>query len=164
MIGAVAGTSRMELAWVCSSPDSWWRRFNVDNASLKSERFLNGPVFPDLLREIHQFCLYRKYCFRHVMKEILVRKFVHLDTDLFSSIMFELRCTKIRIVPFSNYGQHSVLFVLCFPTSVAMRSSLLNHVVWNWEVPCILNDASVGCTFFQEMPACAIDDALTPVW
>ena len=45
----------------CCSPDSWCRRFNVDNASLKSERFLNGPVFPDLLREIHQLCLYRKY-------------------------------------------------------------------------------------------------------
>ena len=45
----------------CRSPDSWCRRFNVDNTSLKSERFLNGQVFPDLLREIHQFCLYRKY-------------------------------------------------------------------------------------------------------
>ena len=30
-------------------------RGSVDNAWLKSERFLSGPVFPDLLREIHQF-------------------------------------------------------------------------------------------------------------
>ena len=45
----------------CRSPDSWCRRSNVNNASLKSERFLNGPVFPDLSREIHQFCLFRKY-------------------------------------------------------------------------------------------------------
>ena len=45
----------------CRSPDSWCKRFNVDNASLKSERFLHGPVSPDLLREIHHFCLYRKY-------------------------------------------------------------------------------------------------------
>ena len=52
-----------------------------------------------------------------------------------------------------------------FPISVAMRSSLLNHVIWNREkVQCLLDDASVGCTFFQEMPACAIDDAFTPVW
>ena len=32
-----------------------------------------------------------------MMREILVRKLVHLDTDLFSSIMFELRCTKFGI-------------------------------------------------------------------
>ena len=50
MMGAVPNTS----------PDSWCKRFNVDNASLKSDRFLNGPMFPDLLREIHQFCLCRK--------------------------------------------------------------------------------------------------------
>ena len=43
------------------SPDSWCKRFNVDNASLKSERFLNGPVFPDLLREMNRFCVHRKY-------------------------------------------------------------------------------------------------------
>ena len=41
----------------CCSPDSWWRRLNVVNASLKSERSLTGPIFPDLLREIHQFCI-----------------------------------------------------------------------------------------------------------
>ena len=35
----------------CCSPDSWCKRFNVVNASLKSERFLTGPVFPELLRE-----------------------------------------------------------------------------------------------------------------
>ena len=44
----------------CSSPDSWWRRCNLVNASLKSERSLIGPIFPDLLREIHQFFMYRK--------------------------------------------------------------------------------------------------------
>ena len=48
------------------SPDSWCKRFNVDNASLKSERSLIGPVFPDLLREIQKFCLYRK-CSASVM-------------------------------------------------------------------------------------------------
>ena len=59
-----------------------------------------------------------------------------------------------------------ILFLLwSFPMSVAMRSSLLNYVNWNWEkVECILDDASVGCNCFQEMPACAIDDAFAPVW
>ena len=52
-----------------------------------------------------------------------------------------------------------------FPTSVAMRSSLLNDMILNWEkVQCFLDDASIGFTFFQEMPACAIDDAFAPVW
>ena len=46
-----------------------------------------------------------------------------------------------------------------------MRSSLLNDIILNWEkVQCTLNGASVGFTFFQEMPAGAIDDAFTPVW
>ena len=45
----------------CRSPDSWCRRFSVVNASLKSERSLIGPIVPDLLREIHQFFLHRKY-------------------------------------------------------------------------------------------------------
>ena len=46
-----------------------------------------------------------------------------------------------------------------------MRSSLLYYVLWNWKkVQCVFNDASVGRNFFQEMPACAMDDAFTPVW
>ena len=45
----------------CRSPDSWCRRFNAVNASLKSERSFNGPDLPELLREIHQFFLHRKY-------------------------------------------------------------------------------------------------------
>ena len=45
----------------CRSPDSWWTRLNMVNASLKSERSLTGPIFPDLLREIHHFFLSREY-------------------------------------------------------------------------------------------------------
>ena len=59
MTVAVPGTSSSGLSG--RSPDSWCKRFNVDNAWLKSERFLNGPDVLELLREIHQFCLYRKY-------------------------------------------------------------------------------------------------------
>ena len=129
----------------CRSPDSWCRRFNVDNASLKSERFLNGPVFPDLLRKIHQFCLYRKSSdFCHVVREILVRKSVNFDTNFFISIMFELGCTEVRIVQkaivdplktpleeslFQIMGLMIISLLWSFSISVAMRSCLLNHVV-----------------------------------
>ena len=61
MAGAIAGISWMKLAWVGSSPGSWWRRFNVGQRTVEVRRFLTGPIFPDLLREIHQFFLYREY-------------------------------------------------------------------------------------------------------
>ena len=45
-----------------------------------------------------------------------------------------------------------------------MRSAVLNDIIWNCEkVQCTLNGSSVGFTFFQEMPASAIDDALAPI-
>ena len=71
----------------------------MDNASLKSERFFNGPDALELLREIHQFLLYRKYsaCVKRWLKSSCSSS-PPLDTDLFISIMFELRCTKFRIV------------------------------------------------------------------
>ena len=113
-------------------------------------------------------------------RNILVRKFVPFKTNFFISIMFEHGFTKIRISqeaivdPFKMLLDASLFQIMglmifflfwSFPISVAMRSSLLNHVVWNWEkVQCILDDASVDCTFFQEMPANAIDDAFAPVW
>ena len=54
-----------------------------------------------------------------------------------------------------------ILSLFCsFPIAMAMMSSLLNDIILNWEkVQCTLNGASVGFTFFQEMPAGAIDDA-----
>ena len=113
------------------------------------------------------------------MREILVCKIVHFDTNFFISIMFELGCTKFTIFqkaivePFEMLLDASrfqimglmILFLFwSFPISVATRSSHVNHVVWNWEkVQCILGDASIGFTFFQEMPASAIDTAFTPV-
>ena len=59
-----------------------------------------------------------------------------------------------------------ILFLFwSFPISVAMKSSLLDYVFWNWKkVQCVYNETSIGHYFFQEMPACAIDDAFTPVW
>ena len=80
------------------------------------------------------------------MGEILVRKVVHFDTDLFISIMFKLGCTKFGIDQkaivdplttlldaslFQIMGLTIFFFLWSFPISVAMRSSFLNHVVWN---------------------------------
>ena len=112
-----------------------------------------------------------------MMSEIFLRKLIHLDTDLFISIMFELRCTKFGIVhktmvdplkmpldeSLSQIMDNIMLSLWCsFPISVAMRSSS-RSLELREKVQCLLDDASVGCTFFQEMPASAIDDALTPV-
>ena len=73
------------------------------------------------------------------MGEIFLRKLVHLDTDLFSSIMLELRYTKFRIVQkvivdplktsldasLSQIMGNMIVSLFCsFPTSMAMRSSL----------------------------------------
>ena len=117
-------------------------------------------------------------CLRHVMREIFVRKIVHFDTNFFISIMFELGCTKLRIFQeaivdpfemlldaplFQIMGLMIFFLFWSFPISVAMRSSLLNYVLWNSEkVQCIFNETSMGRNFFQEVPACAIDDAFTP--
>ena len=49
-----------------------------------------------------------------------------------------------------------------FPTSLAVRSSLLDDVIWNCKkVQCVFNETSICHCFFEEMPACAINDALT---
>ena len=86
------------------------------------------------------------FCLRHMMSEIFLRKLIHLDTDLFILIMFELRCTKFKIVHktmvdllkmpfdasfFSNYCNKRVSLFCSFPISVAMRSSLLNDIILN---------------------------------
>ena len=109
------------------------------------------------------------------MREILVDKVVHFDTNSFISIMFEHGCTKFRtsqkaiVDPLKTPLDASLSQIMgnmmfslfwSFPISVAMRSSLLTDIILNWEkVQCVLDDASISFTFFQEMPACAIDDA-----
>ena len=55
---AISGFARKESVRVALPPDSPRRRRNFVEASLKSERFLTGPIVPDLLREIHNsFCI-----------------------------------------------------------------------------------------------------------
>ena len=76
--------------------------------------------------------------------EIFLRDLVHLDTDFFSAIMFELRFTKFRIFqeaivnPFKMpldaslsqiMGNMMVSLFFSLPISMAMRSSLLNDIV-----------------------------------
>ena len=113
-------------------------------------------------------------CLRHMIGEIFLRKFVHLDTDFFSSIMFEFRIFQETILnPFKTpldaslsqiLGNMIVSLFFSLPISMAVRSSFLNDIILNLEkVQCTLNGTSTGFTLFQEMPASAVDDALTPV-
>ena len=111
--------------------------------------------------------------------EIFLRDLVHLDTDFFSSIYFELIFTKCRIFleaivhPFITsldaslsqiMGNMMVSLFFSLPKSMAIRLSLLNDMILNREkVQCTVNCASTAFTFFQEMPASAIFDAFTPV-
>ena len=79
---------------------------------------------------------------RHSIGEIFLRVLVHLDTDFFSSINFELRFTKYGIFqetivnPFKIYLDASLsqimgnmVVFLFFSLSISMRSSLLNDVI-----------------------------------
>ena len=111
--------------------------------------------------------------------EIFLRDLVHLDTDFFSSIMFELRFTKSFIFQESVVNplkssflasSHQIVsnkmisLFFSLPMAIAMRSSLLNDIKMNREkVQCPSDGASAGCTFSQEMPASTINDAFIPV-
>ena len=61
-------------------------------------------------------------------------------------------------------GNMMVFLFFSLPKSMAMRSSLLDDIILNWEkIQCPLKDTSAGFTFFQEMPTNAVNDALIPV-
>ena len=97
MIGASINTSRMALVVVLQflgvDGVMWTPRIvEVRTISHRSRSSRIIERDPPILFVSNVFCL------RHMMGEIFLRVFVHLDTDLFSSIMFELRCTKFRIV------------------------------------------------------------------
>ena len=72
-----------------------------------------------------------------MMSEIFLRKLIHLDTDLFISIMF---VHKTMVDPLKIPLDASLSQIMCnkmvslfcsFPISVAMRSSLLNDIILN---------------------------------
>ena len=69
------------------------------NASLKSERSLTGPVFSRIIeRDPPVLSVSKVTCLRHMIGEIFLRDLVHLDTDFFSSIMFELIPSKCLLM------------------------------------------------------------------
>ena len=164
----------------CLSPDSWCRRLNVVNASLKSERSLTGPVFPDSLRKIHQFFLYRKYssCVIRQVKSFCASLSIWIQTSSVRS------CSSWDSRNMGSFKKRSwihskflltdlflkflaIWWSLCslvFPQRWPWCRPFLNDIILNWKkVQCTLNGASAGFTFFQEVPASAINDALISV-
>ena len=122
----------MGSSW--SPPASWCKRFNVDNARLKSERFLAGWVsLPDLLRVIHQFScsgsiLFLTYdrCDLVVQERPMRDKLLHLDSFRpFARGKHDLArtdhgflCSPSFCTSFSSYGPDDIL-------------CLLDDVFWN---------------------------------
>ena len=115
----------MGSSW--SPPASWCKRFNVDDPFLKSERSLTGWVsFPDLLREIHQFCCSESIllltfgrCDLHLQERPMHDKLLHLDCfqsfahgkhDL-ARIGHGFLCGPSLCISFSSYWPDNIL---CF--------------------------------------------------
>ena len=112
MMGAIAGISRMEL----------------DRVIVEVRTISHRSDFSRLIERDPPILSVSKVLFlRPSIGEIFLRVLVHLDTDFFSSINFELRFTKYGIFqetivnPFkipldaslsSHYGQYDGLFVL----------------------------------------------------
>ena len=155
----------------CRSPDSWCRKCNVVNASLKSERSLNGPAFPELLREIHQFFLYWKYsaCLKWWPKSFCASSSIQVQTaSVRSCSSWDARNSrspkKRSWIPFKMplhaslsqiMGSFKVSLFFGLPISMATKSSFLNDIILNRKkFQCTLNGAYAGFTFFQEMPKC----------
>ena len=138
---------------------------NVDTVRWNQNDFLMA-VFPELLREIHQFCLYRKYsaCVKKWEKSFCASSTILIQNSSSRSCSgWDARYSgyfnKRSWIPLKCFMMHLffklwawwTLSFLEFPISVTTRSSLLNHVVRNREkVRCILDDPSTGFTFFQE--------------
>ena len=58
MMISMFGTSSKASVWLAVLPTFGLNGLNVDDAWLKSERFLTSwKLFPGLQMEIHQFCL-----------------------------------------------------------------------------------------------------------
>ena len=151
---------------------TWCKRFNVD------QRFVE-------IRTISQWSSVSRLIERGppilFVENILIPSFNERNPCLqdhpfwynfFISIMFEHVCTKFRtfqkaiVDPFEMLLDTSLfqimglmIFFVDFSHVWTMKSSVLNHVlgikVWffmQWRL-----------AWLQEMPACAIDDALTPI-
>ena len=179
MMSAIAGISRMELAWVVllqilgEDGICGQRTVEVRTISQRSDFF---QIYWE--RSTHSFCIestllasfdrwnlsahprpsgYRPLQFNHVRVEIQdIRDLSRNDGE---SLQNSSLC-----ISFSIYGHMMVSLFFSLPKSVAMMSSLLQDIILNSEkVQCPLNAASAGFTFFQEMPASATKDALIPI-
>ena len=74
----------------CCPPDSWCKRFDVDNAWLKSERFLNGPSVSRLIeRDPPILPVVKSIRILHSIGVILFCKNVRCTTNIFISIVFD---------------------------------------------------------------------------
>ena len=119
MIGAIAGISRMELPWVVVL-----QILGEDGLMWSAHRWSQNDLSPvrffQTYWERSTNSVSKILWFCHVMREILTARQKPANSYY---------CLRSRVFPY-----------LC-----AMRSSLLNYVLWNWEkVQCILDDASVG--------------------
>ena len=65
---------------------------------------------------------------------------------------------------FSNNGQEIFFLFWSVPISVAMKLSLLNHVVWNWEKWSYVCWMTPRFAALPRDPHVQSDDAFTPVW
>ena len=160
MVGASIDTSRMALAWVVVL-----QILGVDGLMLTTLRWSRR-----IERDPPILFVSKIFWLRHVMGEILVRKLVHfwyrpLHLDHVRAGMHEIRNRSesdrgsldnpSRCISFSNYGLDDLLSFVEISDISGHEVVPSKYVVWNWD-KVILDDASVGFTFFQEMPAGAV--------
>ena len=147
-------------------------------AKLKSERFLIGPNFPDLLREINSFRIETTHLPSFDRWSLSARprpsgcgllQFdqcwfeIHEMWNLTGSDRESLQILS-WCISFLDYGRCSGLLLLTLPKTMAMKSPFLNDIVRDWEkFQCPSEATSAGLILFQEMPASAVDDASIPV-
>ena len=113
------------------------------------------------------------------MSDILLRKIVHFDSSSSRSCsIWDARnwglFKKRWWIPLQCFLMHLFFklwawwYSFCFGVFPYLwrwgRPFLITYSGIEREVHCTLDNASVGCTFFQEMPACAVDDAFASVW
>ena len=151
MTVAVAGTSSKAWAWVVSLQLIGVNGFVVDNAWMKSQRSMVRACFQTYWERSTNFVCNEKIRFWHSVGEILFCKIVPFKTNIFISIMFEHTLAKIRISQESIMDPFEIdaspcqimgdeIFFWNFAISVAIKSSLLNYVFWNWKkIECIYN-------------------------
>ena len=91
MMGAVPGTSRNGMGLSCRSPASLCKRFKCRQRFVEVRTISQwSSVSRHLERDPLILFVSKIFGFRHVIREILVGKVVHFDTNFFISIMFEL--------------------------------------------------------------------------